>query len=195
MDKISHRLKDEEAVGRRRAVSILPIAACFLVVGVVLVLWLSIRQQTHTVAQVDPAAAGALIEDVLPGTMLTPVADRTELAKDVGFDLQYVRLPGWKMDRSSVIKSVNSHAGIPIARFDFVRGSRSGAQRMTCYQAPAGFIRAWGTDAGVKEVEGKQVFLGHHGKFQFALWSQNGRDYLFVTMLPLPELEAIVGGA
>jgi anti-sigma factor RsiW len=198
MDKISDKLKDAEATERKqhllaydRIIPILAVAACFATVGFLAVAFISKPAEVQLALQsARSAAADTLIEDVEPATMLTPVADRTELAKDIGFEIKYVRLPDWKMDRSSMIQSKNSK---PIARFDFVRKSQSGFERMTCYQAPQGFIRT--ADATMQNIQGKQVFFGHHGKFQFALWSQNGRDYLFVTSLPLPELEGIVRGA
>ena len=56
-----------------------------------------------------------------------------------------------------------------------------------------GAIRAKVSDSA--NLENKHVVFGSHGKLQFALWSQNGRDYLFVTPLPKVELEEIVRGA
>jgi anti-sigma factor RsiW len=194
MERISDKLKDEERSERKRyfaqfasALPVMAIAATVLIIGFFL---LSVIHQVDTKsASIQTASADTLVDDLVSAKTLTPVADRDDLARKVGYDLKYLRLPQWQMNQLGVYKL---KAAMPIARFDFVRNDKSGSQRLSCYQAPQGTIHA--EDASLKNVEGKRVFFGNHGNFQYALWSQNGRDYLFVTALSKPQLEEIVRG-
>jgi hypothetical protein len=195
MERISQKLKDEERNQHKqffqqyaRPVSMLAIAAAFALIGFLLLPWIHQINTSPTPMQI--ASADTLIEDLVSEGTLEPVIDRNELAKRVGYDLKHVRLPQWQMNQSGVYKS---QATMPMARFDFVRKDQSGYQHLSCYQAPQGMIQA--KVANLENLEGKHVLFGNHGKFQFALWSQNGRDYLFVTMLSKPQLEEIVRGA
>jgi anti-sigma factor RsiW len=193
MDRISDKLKDEDRNQRNaifrhhwRAVSMVAFAATCLLVGLLCSPWMHPRVTVPSLNQI--ASADTLI-DSLSSENLEPVEDRTELAKRVGYELKYLRLPEWRMDKSSISKSQS----IPIARFDFAKKASTGDQYLSCYQAPEGAIRA---GAGhLENLDGKKVLFGQHGKFQFALWSQSGRDYLFVTELSKPQLEDIVRGA
>ncbi len=110
------------------------------------------------------------------------VSDRTALKEKLGYDPKYVHLPSWKMDKASVLRSRNQ-----IARFDFIRNANATVpEHLSCYQAPQGTITAVGQ---TKSLGDKQVIFGNQANYQFALWSQNGRDYLFVTTLPTPRLK------
>ena len=194
MDKISEKLKEAEIQEQRRvfgasvrAMSVVAVAAVLLVIGVLVIPYMN---KPAIVAPPTQVASNVLIDAVVSDATVEPVDDRSQLAKKAGYDLKYVRLPEWQMQRSGLYKS---RTPVPIARFDFVRNDKTGLQHLTCYQAPQGAI---GTDeTKLENVGGKRVFFGHHGSFQFALWSQNGRDYLFVTTLPSGQLEDIVRGA
>jgi hypothetical protein len=195
MESISEKLGDGERSQHKqlfqqnaRPIPMVAIAASFAVVGF-LVLPM-IRQSDTSPTSMQTASADTLVEDVVSEGTLEPVMDQNELAKKVGNQLKYVRLPEWQIDKSGVYKSP---AAMPIARFDFIRRVQSGYQRLSCYQAPQGVIQT--KAANLKNLEGKRVLFGSHGKFQFALWSRNGRDYLFVTALSQTELEDIVRGA
>ncbi len=195
MDRISDRLKDEARSQQKsffeqhwRAVSLVSIAATCLLIGFLCSPW--IHKSDTIPSSIQTASIDTLIDASLSGESLERVEDRNELAKRVGYDLRHVRLPEWRMDRSSIFRSQEA---TPIARFDFARKSPKGYQRLSCYQAPEGAIRS--TAGNMEKLDGKSVLFGHHGKFQFALWSQNGRDYLFITELSKPQLEDIVRGA
>jgi hypothetical protein len=195
MEKISEKLRDEEKIQHKRlfeqyarAVPLVAIAASFVLIGFLLSPW--IHQIGTRPTSMEIASADTLVEDLDSEGTLEPVIDRNELAKKLGYDLNYVRLPEWQMNKSGVYKS---QAATRIARFDFVRKGQTGDEHLSCYQAPQGVIRA--KVANLENLEGKRVLFGNHGKFQFALWSQNGRDYLFVTALSKPQLEEIVRGA
>ena len=189
MEKISGKLLDEERSKRKPVfVSIMAIAATFLLFGFLFMSWM--HQTNITTTDTKVASADTLVEDLVSEGTLEPVSDRKELAKKVGYDLKYVRLPQWQMNKLGVYKSRET---TPIARFDFVRKGQAGDQRLSCYQAQQGVIRA--NTANLKNLGDKRVLFGNHGKFQFALWTQNGRDYLFVTALPQPQLEEIVRDA
>jgi hypothetical protein len=194
MERISDRLKEEERSERRRyfaqfahALPVVAIAAAVLVIGFFLLPTLN-RVNTKT-ASIQTASADTLVDDLVSENTLTLVADRNELARKLGYDLKYLRLPDWRMNKSGVY---NLKATVPIARIDFVRKENSGAERLSCYQAPEGTIHAEG--ASLEDIEGKRVFFGKHGNFQYALLSKNGRDYLFVTALSRLQLEEIVRG-
>jgi hypothetical protein len=146
--------------------------------------------QTGMHTSSEKVVSESLIDDLGHDASAEVFSDRDELAKRVGYDIKYVRLPDWHMQKSALYKSASSSR---VARFDFIRETQSGAQYLTCYQAPQGLISA--SDAKAANIGGKQVRLGHRGRFQFALWSQNGRDYLFITTMPTEQLEEIVRGA
>jgi hypothetical protein len=191
MERISEKLSDEERKQQKhsfeqcaRLVPIMAIAASFTAIGFILPP--CIRPIGTQQIFIQTASTGTLVEDLASKGALESVINRNELAKRVGYDLKYLRLPGWQMQNGGVYKSL---ASLPITRFDFVRGG----QRLSCYQAPQGVIRTQAAQS--MNLEGKHVLLGSHGKFQFALWSQNGRDYLFVTPLSRLQLEEIVSDA
>jgi hypothetical protein len=195
MNSISEKLRDEDISHHlrffqqyARLLPMVAIAATFALVGLLFVPLMRLIDSTPLSMQT--ASADTLIEDVFSEGTLEPVVDQNELAKKVGNQLKYVRLPKWQLDKSGLYKS---KAAMPIARFEFVRRAQSGYQRLTCYQAPQGVIQT--KAANFRNLEGKRVLFGTHGKFQFALWSRNGRDYLFVTALSQTELEDIVRGA
>jgi hypothetical protein len=195
MERISEKLREEERNQQKRLfeqwtrpVPMMAIAASFVLIGFLILPW--IHQIDTRPTSLQTASVDTLVEDLVSEGTLEAVTDRSELAKRVGYDLKYVQLPEWQMNKSGVYKSPTT---MPIARFDFVRNGPSGDQHLSCYQAPQGVIRA--KIANSENIEGKRVFFGNHGKFQFALWSQNGRDYLFVTALSKPQLEEIVRGA
>jgi hypothetical protein len=148
-----------------------------------------IYQITNQPLAGQTASAEALVRNILDQGTLEPVTDRNELVKKLGYELKYVRLPEWQVNKAGIYKAPGI---VPIARFDFVRKGQSGDQYLSCYQAPQGVIQAKAT--AYKNLEGRRVFFGSDGQYQFALWSQSGRDYLFVTALPQPALEEIVRG-
>jgi hypothetical protein len=186
MEKISEKLKDEERKQHKRFLApIMAVAAAFLLLGFLCLPW--IEQSKNGPVSTKTASAETLVDDLLAEGTLEPIRDRNELASKLGYELKYVRLPEWQMNTAGVYKAP---ASPPIARFDFVRKGQSGNQYLSCYQARQGAIQA--NTADFKNLEDKHVLFGHHGKFQFALWSQSGRDYLFVTSLPQPQLEEIV---
>jgi anti-sigma factor RsiW len=195
MDKVSSRLREEDRNEQKkffqscmRSMPALAIAAAVVLVGFFVLP--AVEKQNNQSPSESTASADTLVEDLVSAGTLEQVSDRSELTKRVGYDLKQVRLPQWHMERSGVYKS---QAPVSIARFDFVRSGEAGSQRLSCYQAPQGVIRAKTADA--VSFAGKQVQFGTHGKFQFALWSQNGRDYLFVTDLSKSQLQEIVAGA
>ncbi len=195
MDRVSAKLREEDRNEQKRffqrcvrAMPALAIAAAVVLVGF-FVLPL-VEKQNNQNPDVTTASADTLVEDLVADGTLDTIRDRSELTKKVGYDLKQVRLPEWHMENSGVYKS---QARISIARFDFIRKNQSGDQHLSCYQAPEGVIRA--TAANAINLAGKHVLFGTHGKFQFALWSQNGRDYLFITALPKEQLQEIVRGA
>ena len=100
------------------------------------------------------ASADTLIEGMTSNVASAVVADRNELAKSVGYELKYLRLPEWRMDKLSVYKP---QAQVALARFDFVRSDQAGDQKLSCYQARQGMIAA--QDASPEKIGDKRVRL------------------------------------
>jgi Putative zinc-finger len=195
MERISRKLKQEETneqkqfLGRSiRALAVVAIAATVLAIG-----FLSVPLANELRPQRVPmqtASADKLIEDMLANNNSEAITDRSLLANRIGYDLRYAMLPDWHLGKASVYKSPEK---LMMARFDFTRHNKMGDQHLTCYQAQEGQIRA--NHGKFENVGSKHVFFGNHGNLQFALWSQNHRDYLFFTTLPKEQLEEIVGAA
>jgi anti-sigma factor RsiW len=196
MDKISETLCDEERQGQAqlfaksvRVVSFAAaVAAAVMLMGFLLFSWIHRSDTRQTVVKM--ASADTLVADLLSDASLDPVPDKKALPRKLGYDLKYLKLQQWQMVKCGLYKSP---APVAIARLDFVRKNGTGYERLSCYQARQGSIVA--TGAAVKNLDGKRVYFGKRGNLQFALWSQNGRDYLFVTPLSSPELEEIVRNA
>jgi hypothetical protein len=191
MERISQSLNVEDNIERQRTrrrycspISLLAIAAACLLVGFFCLP--QIQQIDSRQASANTISANTLIADLTVASAINPIEDRNELDKELGYNLKYVRLPTWHMENSGIS---NMHTPLAIARFDFVKNSASGSQHLSCYQARAGMIRANGQP---KIIGGKRVLFGNREQYQFALWSQDGRDYLVVTTLPGPLLEAVV---
>jgi hypothetical protein len=161
------------------------VAAAVAIVGLVC---LSPKLNRSGGSLVQPVTAAALVDDLTDPSSLKAVADKEALPPLLGYDLKYIHLPGWNMQRAGVYK------GSPpakIARFDFSRATSSGVERMSCYQAYAGSILLREA-ADTKVIAGRRVAFGRHNEYNFALWSQNGRDYLLVSLLPREAIEAVV---
>jgi hypothetical protein len=194
MDRIADKLREEERTQQKRffqrfvRVPILAVAASLALIGYPFLTGL--QKINSSSDSMQTASADTLVEDLVAERNLEPMKDRKELVRKLGYDLNYLRLPEWQMDKSGLYKSATK---LPIARFDFVRKGQTGSQLLSCYQARQGVIRAKAAEP--ENIEGKRVLVGSHGKFNFALWSQNGRDYLFVTALSKSQLEEIVRGA
>lgn len=192
MEKVSLAVKNED-LGQRifgllpQQIPLVSIAASILLVAWFLVpQFLRSSDQPQAMLAARTSTAQKLIADLTTDGAVTPEPDKQQLDKLVGYDLKYVHLPSWKLRQSGIYIAQSN-----IARFDFVRDANSN-ERLSCYQAPEGTIKAYGN---AKELAGKQVTFGNQLGYQFAKWTQNGRDYLFVTKLPQPVLEEIIRGA
>lgn len=190
MDRISSNLKKEEKLERRqtlqkysRPARWLAVASSIAVIGGFNYSNLQTTSGT-TGATSNQTRAEALIDALYTGQGTEPLSNRQQLARQLGYDLKFMHLPTWNMYQSAIYKGEKSRA---IARFDFVGRDNSGM--LTCYQAPQGTIKAQGQR---KLVGAKPIIMGSHGQYHYALLSQNGRDYLFITRLPSPSLEQII---
>lgn len=192
IEKISDRLREEEKIVNKqsngffsKALPVMALVACLLVIG------LFVLPGQRSINSLQTASADALVDDLSRSETVTPVADKSELSRQIGYDLKFVRLPQWQMNRSGVYKSKFAS---PIARFDFIKKTDVGGDsaRMSCYQALQGTISAEG--AVSEDIQGKSVLFGKRGEYSYALMSQNGRDYLFISALPKSQLEEIIHG-
>jgi hypothetical protein len=193
MEKISISLKEEERSERQdllrkyvKPIPILSLAAAFVAIVFLSLPAPRLIAVKTTYAAKHTASVETLVESLESNGTLEPVAGRSELAKKLGYDLKYLVLNSWQMKQSGIY---NSPVGAAIARFDFIKKDEP-ALRLTCYQAPQGVIVTSAIDA--KTVGGKRVTFGNHGRYHYALWCQDGRDYLFVTAASEQTLEKIV---
>jgi hypothetical protein len=192
MAKMSATLKDVEKAEQQKrvrqsarvAAKWMALAASVVVIGVLTVPQLQKAHEKQTSAQT--ASAATLIDDLANNANVQPVIDRSLLPAKLGYEPKYIKMSNWQMAKMNVY---SAHAATTLARFDFVGTGSSAAQQMTCYQAPQGAIGA--TDAVSETVGSKRVLFGSHGKYHFALWSQNGRDYLLVGTQPKAMFEGI----
>lgn len=129
----------------------------------------------------------ALVKELIASPQFENIADRSELPQKLGYDLVFVHPPKWHIYNTGLLKQNGKAA---IARFDFTRQEGGREEHLTCYQAQAGtlFTGALST----VDIAGKQVHFGTFKDKHYALWSQNSRDYLFVTALPAAKLIEIV---
>lgn len=189
MDRVSTAIKND--AGQKRFLGLLPqqipiatIAASILLLGWVIVpQYLQIQRNEQGTLASRTSSAQTLIANLTASGALSEEQDKAQLDKRLGYSLKYVHLPTWKMENSGVYK-----AQANIARFDFVRETNPN-ERLCCYQGLEGTIEATGDS---QQIDGKRVTFGNQGQYQFAKFSQNGRDYLFVTKLPKAVLEDII---
>jgi anti-sigma factor RsiW len=194
MDKISQALKEAEASEPRpfqryaRPLPFLAIAAtAAALIGFIIFPWLQAVENRSTSSQ--SASADTLMDDLASAGSVQPLTDRSALSDKLGYEPKYLPLSSWQLDKFGVTRVSNAPA---IARFDFVRKDRASSDHLTCYQAQQGVIQA--STGQSRLIGNKRVLFGNRGNLQFALWSQSGRDYLFVTALPTQALEEIVRG-
>ena len=128
-------------------------------------------------------SAQALVKDLTINSM-KPAQSRSELVNEIGYDVKQLNMPDWQMAKYGLTRS---QAHMSVARFDFV--NKLTGDRLTCYQGRKGTIHAMG--AGV-DFAGKKVIFGTQGLYNFALWSQNDRDYLFVTESSQTKLKEMI---
>jgi hypothetical protein len=187
--EITQALKDEQKAASnlvlkkmfRPAFSVLAIAAAFIAIV--------FFQQFPISRNALPMIAGATVESILSeaetNTSLRTTA-RDKLAGQLGYELKYLPLNSWHLKECNIYKP---HTGSAIAQFQFCN-KEAPLEELTCYQAPEGTIH--NNHQNPKVIGSKRVEFGTYGKYRFALWCQNGRDYLFVTSTPKLPLEQIV---
>jgi hypothetical protein len=163
------------------------IAASILILGWIVVPQLtSPNGQQRTQITSSHLSATKLINSLTTNGAVDREQNKQLLKEKLGYEPRYIHLPEWKMESSGVYADAAN-----IARFDFVRNDNPN-QHLSCYQAIEGTIIASGP---VQNIGGKQVVLGAESGYQFAKFTQNGRDYLFVTKLPTTTLEEIIRGS
>lgn len=194
--ELSAKLKQEEralqsASGIRFAKRVTMIAAAALIIG--LFLGPIFHDKYVSSPTISPTTIDTLVADSVADRAVESVASRSELGRMAGYDIRYIKLPHWQMTRAAVYRKAST--SMPLVRFDFEKTIGFGdAQQLRCYQGLQGSIRpapGWSS----RNIRGKQVFAGTLKSCQFALWSQNGRDYLLITPLPMDQLQDIVSNA
>lgn len=162
------------------------IAASILVLGWLIVPQFNVTRDDRATIASSHSSAKTLIQDLTMHGSIIPEPDKRLLNKRLGYELKFVNLPAWTMESAGLYTQ-----SARIARFDFVNKNNAN-EHLHCYQALEGTISATGVE---RTIGGKPVIWGSESGYQFAKFSQNGRDYLFVTKLPDTVLEEIVSGA
>lgn len=192
MEKVSLSIKKDAQSNEvwglfRQRLPFVAIAASVLLLGLVIgpqLLHSSDPKQEMLATRTS--SAERLIADLALMNTTIPEPDKSALDRKLGYKIKYLHLPTWKMQNSGIYTSAAN-----IARFDFVRDTNE-QEKLSCYQALEGTISANGS---AEDINGKQVTFGNKMGYEFAKFSQNGRDYLFVTKAPKSVLEDIVRGA
>jgi len=208
MSKISESIRNEERENRERFFrkyippGLAAVAAAFAVAGFVVIPWLNhtFKPVVTSSTTMPPAPksgapisgatplAGSLVDNFAANCPVELVSDPKQLEPTIGYPLKYLHLPAWRLYRAGVYRSPS----VAVAKLDFVKGHCGAGQQVTCYQAPAGAINASAPPS--KDVHVKRVTFGNRGNLQFAFWTQDERDYLFITRSPKSVLEEIVSG-
>jgi hypothetical protein len=153
-----------------------------------------IRQVSFALLNSNAVSVQVVVAQYLPagGSLrgLMPLASPREFAQRFGYDLRFLRLPGWHLDTVKACMSPTDKA----AELCFTRNSPDGIQHLTCIQAKQGFFRA-AASLQPRPFGNKQVAFGSKGGLQYAFFSQNGRDYLFMTTMSRAQLEQVVRDA
>ena len=176
--------------GKISFIALLGVAATVLLLGFTASLVLPNLKTDRKIS--TTLTTSLLVENSSNPNQFEPISDLDRLAQRIGYQLKYVHLPDWKMQTAGLAKTSSS---VGIARFSFVRNVNGTEQTLCCYQGPERSIRCTAQNCKQEKVAEKLVAFGIQGTLSFALWSQNGRDYLFVTDMPQTELKKVVEGA
>ncbi len=196
-DRIVLALNKEDSASRalfmRRYMRTMPvwlIAASLLLVGLFAFPNIERRSGNETLATIDSLldCSDRSFNGRPAGTRIVSMQ---ELPEKVGFQPKFINMSGWNMERASLYERPS---GTRMAKFDFA-STKYGAP-LYCFQSLEGeIVQTTTSPTESQNISGKRVRFGQRGRFQFALWSQNGRDYLIVTPLPKDTLTEIVANA
>jgi hypothetical protein len=190
LQKISAVIEGEEKRARQKqARKFVPvvIGACVAIIVLGFMAYIGIKTEFHF-GLPQPVPVLALIDDVDKENVVTPISGTAELNKALGYELRYINLPDWQLQRASL------YGKDKIARMEFISKNDAGSQKLCCYQTWEGHLRI-PSQSTAAVVNGKKVQFGEHEGYHFALWSQNGRDYLLVSKLDQPALQNIVSSS
>lgn len=191
-DRISTCLKHEERAERARIFSgyrrALTVSGLTVVAAALLLIFIPYNRNFDSDTLERNYSPQSLIGDLVADVGAASVGNKQELRQQLGYELKYLHLPQWKMSKIALYRAKQPNTAL--ARFDFVKVGASVPQRLTCYQGPKGVIKA---KAGRREdLAGRKVIFGQSGRYQFALWSANDRDYLFISDMSSADLRELV---
>lgn len=119
------------------------------------------------------------------------IDDREALSDRLGYPIRYLKFADWKINQAGTYRARNVQGNDRlIARFELERKLQGKAEKIYCYQAPAGVLKT--ASLPEKNVGGKKIRLGRQGPITFVSWTENERDYLLVSSLSEQELEELV---
>lgn len=182
MRKISKEIDEEDRL-RRRAL-VLRSRPLALAAGLILLVisGLQISELTNDkFALIDKATSAN--GTVTAENLVDLVSPGSSFNKDkLSYEIKMLPLPDWQLVRKSIARTATGsgagEAGSAIARFDFV-GRTDTHKKLTCYQAPRGWIKAAGA---ARKLGDKSVITGVRAGNSWALLSTaQDRDYLFIT--------------
>ncbi|HEY9760612.1 MAG TPA: zf-HC2 domain-containing protein [Oculatellaceae cyanobacterium] len=118
------------------------------------------------------------------GTLIKPEAN---LSAQLGFEPKFIKMDGWTKQRAYVYSNKNPR--LQLAQFEF--DSTKYGDHLYCFQSMESTI-ASDVKTEPVDVGGKSVKFGSYGSYEYALWTQNGRDYLVVAPMSRKALTELV---
>jgi hypothetical protein len=185
--KISAVIEGEEKRAKQKKIQkLLPIILSACVATVVLGGLAFVGFKTNfTFGLPQPVPIVGLVDDVDKDDAVTTLADTAALNKALGYELRFIKMPNWQLQKACLYRKDK------IARMEFTGADN---KKLACYQTWEGHLSV-PAQSKATIVNGKKVQFGEHAGYHFALWSQNGRDYLLVSQLDQASLESIVSNA
>lgn len=163
-----------------------------MVAGLVLLIVLASYLFQHLNAGTVPVEVAALVNrEFNADPAFELVDDREALSDRLGYPIRYLKFADWKINQAGTYRARNIEGNDRlIARFELERRLAGKAEKIYCYQAPAGALKA--ASLLEKDVGGRKIKVGRQGPLSFACWTENERDYLLVSPLSEEELEDLV---
>jgi len=183
--KISAVIENEEKRAKQKKIrKLVPIimVACVATTVIGFLAYTGVKTN-YTFGIPQPVSVVALVDDVDKDDTVINEANTDALNKDLGYQLRFIKIPNWNFEKASLYRKDK------IARMEFTDASN---KKLSCYQTWEGHLSVPAAQSTAIVVNGKKVQFGEHGGYHFALWSQNGRDYLLVSPMDQASLQNLV---
>lgn len=173
--------------------SLKQVAISLAIAMALMVLLLIVARPILNMVQPLPLQASAdnLICETVAGVVAETMAERSALEEHTGYEVKMLSFGDWALSSCGVC---NAECQTPLVRMDFTNklDAKENSEKLICYQAPQGTLTS---NSPATEIKGKQVRFGEHRDYHYALWSQNGRDYMLITTLPRERFVKLIAGS